>query len=165
MQLLGYPIAVIPSDPCVPTPCGPNSKCLQHDETAVCSCLPNYIGRAPNCRPECTTNSECARNLACINERCVNPCIGTCGSSATCNVYNHQASCTCLAGYTGDPFSSCSPIPSKQSSRFFVRFSKKLSKLIVFVVFVSALLTNSRLWWARNSRAMSSIALRCKRTL
>lgn len=110
----GYPVATIPADPCVPTPCGPNSNCRQVGETAVCSCLPNYVGRSPNCRPECTTNSECSRSLACINERCVDPCRGSCGSFATCYVNNHRPICTCLDQYTGDPFSACSPIPSNE---------------------------------------------------
>lgn len=110
---IGHPIATIPSNPCIPTPCGPNSNCHVVNELSVCSCLPNYIGRAPNCRPECMTNSECARNLACVNERCIDPCIGTCGAYATCIVYNHQAVCRCPDEFTGDPFSTCSPIPSK----------------------------------------------------
>lgn len=112
---IGHPIATIPSNPCIPTPCGPNSNCHVVNELSVCSCLPNYIGRAPNCRPECMTNSECARNLACVNERCIDPCIGTCGAYATCIVYNHQAVCRCPDEFTGDPFSACSPIPSKCS--------------------------------------------------
>lgn len=112
-MLIGHPIATIPSNPCVPTPCGPNSNCHTVNEVAVCSCLPNYIGRAPNCRPECMTNSECTRNLACVNERCIDPCIGTCGAYATCSVFNHQAVCRCQDQFTGDPFSACSPIPSK----------------------------------------------------
>lgn len=112
IKSIGIPIE--PTNPCIPTPCGPNSQCRISGETAVCSCLPNYIGRAPNCRPECTTNSECPRNLACLNERCRDPCPGTCGSYATCTVNNHQSICRCLDQYTGDPFLACSPIPSKK---------------------------------------------------
>lgn len=99
--------------PCIPSPCGPNSQCREIGSTAVCSCLPNYIGRAPNCRPECTINSECPANHACINERCKDPCPGSCGLSAYCNVINHSPVCTCANGYQGDPFSGCYPIPSK----------------------------------------------------
>lgn len=96
-------------NPCVPSPCGPNSQCRVIGETGVCSCLPNYIGRAPNCRPECTQNSECAGNLACINERCKDPCPGSCGFNAFCNVVNHSPVCTCESGYSGDPFAGCNP--------------------------------------------------------
>lgn len=98
-----------PSNPCVPSPCGPNSQCRVVGETPVCSCLPNFVGRAPNCRPECTINSECPANLACINERCKDPCPGSCGFNAFCNVVNHSPVCTCEAGYNGDPFSGCNP--------------------------------------------------------
>lgn len=102
------------TNPCVPSPCGPNSQCrVVGDETAVCSCVANHIGRPPYCRPECTLNAECPGNLACINERCKDPCQGACGPYTTCSVSAHQPICRCLAQYTGDPFSSCSPIPSK----------------------------------------------------
>lgn len=98
-------------DPCVPSPCGPNSQCRVSaaNEQPVCSCLQHYVGRAPNCRPECTSNSECAGNLACINLRCQDPCVGTCGIQTTCLVNNHRPICRCLDGYIGDPFSECSP--------------------------------------------------------
>lgn len=100
-------------NPCVPTPCGPNSICKVVDNHAACSCLPNYIGRAPNCRPECTINSECPGNLACLNERCSNPCPGSCGVATTCIVLNHSPICQCNPGFTGDPFVGCSPVPGK----------------------------------------------------
>lgn len=102
-----------PANPCLPNPCGPNSICRVNGHTSACSCLPNYIGRPPQCRPECTINSECPANLACINERCKDPCVGSCGISAVCNVVNHSPICTCQYLYTGDPFSGCHPVPSK----------------------------------------------------
>lgn len=107
-----YPTITTSSNPCVPSPCGVNSQChLSNDNRqAICACLPNYIGRAPNCRPECTLNSECLGNMACINYRCQDPCIGTCGSFTTCIVNNHRPVCRCIERYTGDPFSVCSPI-------------------------------------------------------
>lgn len=105
------PIADTPKgDPCVPTPCGPYSACRVVDNLAACSCLPNYIGRSPNCRPECTINSECSSNLACINERCSDPCIGSCGLNSICTVVKHSPVCTCKNGYSGNPFSVCSEV-------------------------------------------------------
>lgn len=98
-------------NPCLPSPCGPYALCREVDGTASCSCLPNYIGVAPNCRPECTINSECASNMACINVKCRDPCPGSCGYGALCNVINHTPSCTCPRGYTGDPFTSCRILP------------------------------------------------------
>ena len=106
------------SNPCVPSPCGPNSQCRVVDSHAACSCLPNFIGRAPQCRPECTINAECSAHLACQCDKCVDPCPGSCGALATCRVVNHQPVCTCPPGYTGDPFSGCSPTPSKIRAHF-----------------------------------------------
>lgn len=76
-----------------------------------CSCIDNYIGAPPNCRPECTINPECSSSLACIREKCRDPCPGSCGAGANCNVMNHVPVCTCPEGYTGDPFSYCTPKP------------------------------------------------------
>lgn len=80
----------------------------------MCLCLPNYFGSPPNCRPECTINSECASNLACINEKCKDPCPGSCGVAAVCNVMKHIPICTCSTGYVGDPFTFCSLKPIQE---------------------------------------------------
>lgn len=104
-----------PVDPCNPSPCGPNSQCKVNNGQAICSCLPEYIGSPPGCRPECVVSTECASNKACINQKCVDPCRGTCGQNAQCQVINHSPICSCLSGMTGDPFIRCYPIPSKIS--------------------------------------------------
>lgn len=96
--------------PCEPSPCGPNSQCRSINNQAVCSCLAGYIGSPPTCRPECITSSECSLTQACINWKCVDPCPGTCGLYAKCQVVNHSPICTCPPRTTGDPFSRCSPI-------------------------------------------------------
>jgi hypothetical protein len=117
-SLSGQPvIAVENANPCVPSPCGPNSQCRVVGSHAACSCLPNYIGRSPNCRPECSINAECPSNLACQAEKCRDPCPGSCGAHATCVVVKHSPMCSCEHGYTGDPFSGCSPVPSKISAK------------------------------------------------
>jgi hypothetical protein len=77
----------------------------------ACSCLPNYIGHPPNCRPECTINAECPSNLACINEQCKDPCPGSCGINARCSVINHNGICTCFDGHDGDPTIRCNLLP------------------------------------------------------
>lgn len=110
-------------DPCVPSPCGLNSQCRNVQGVPSCSCLPEYIGVPPNCRPECTISAECSSNMACIREKCIDPCPGSCGYAAECNVVNHTPICTCPTGYTGDPFSSCrlappEPVLSKSASPF-----------------------------------------------
>ena len=105
-----------PGDPCVPSPCGPNSQCRNVNGQGVCSCLANYIGSPPGCRPECVVSSECPQNRACVNQKCVDPCPGTCGLNARCEVINHSPICSCQAGFTGDPFTRCFPIPPRKSS-------------------------------------------------
>jgi hypothetical protein len=98
-------------DPCQPTPCGPFSQCRDIGGSPSCSCLSGYIGSPPNCRPECVVNSECASNKACMREKCRDPCPGSCGQNAQCNVFNHIPMCTCIQGYVGDPFVNCQPAP------------------------------------------------------
>ena len=59
-------------------------------------------------RPECTTDPECPDHLACIREKCQNPChTTTCGINAECKAKNHRAICICLIGYVGDPYTVC----------------------------------------------------------
>lgn len=120
-------------NPCIPSPCGPNSACRLVGDFPACSCLPNYIGRAPNCRPECTMNAECSSNLACINEKCSDPCLGSCGIDSICTVVKHNPVCQCKTGYTGDPFTSCSVIPYSKSSSFYLfqQFSYKNKQVLI----------------------------------
>lgn len=98
-------------DPCQPSPCGPNSLCRNNNGQAVCSCAPDYQGAPPNCRPECVVNNECSSNRACYKFKCTDPCPGTCGIDAQCQVINHNPICSCRAAMTGDPFIRCSPVP------------------------------------------------------
>lgn len=109
MILLLAPLPAVPSttDPCIPSPCGPYSQCRVIVDSPVCSCLSSYIGSPPNCRPECIRNSDCPSNMACINEKCRNPCLGACGTDAQCNVIKNTPMCTCPIGYDGDPFIRC----------------------------------------------------------
>lgn len=105
------PISLPPpvSDPCQPSPCGPNSMCKESNDQASCSCLPTYIGSPPNCRPECVVNTDCPSDLACITEKCRDPCQGSCGFNAECRVQNHMPICSCIQNYEGDPFTQCNP--------------------------------------------------------
>lgn len=104
-----------PRDPCNPSPCGANAQCRNINGGPSCSCLATYVGSPPNCRPECTINSECRSNQACIREKCRDPCPGSCGFNARCSVINHTPICVCPEGYIGDPFTSCSPAPPRKS--------------------------------------------------
>lgn len=99
-----------PQDPCVPYPCGSNTKCLD----GQCSCLAEYQGDPYiGCRPECVMNNDCTSHLACIRNKCKDPCPGTCGQNAICNVYNHIPICSCPAGMSGNAFTQCRPFESK----------------------------------------------------
>lgn len=100
-------------DPCNPSPCGPNSICREVNKHAVCSCKTGFIGTPPSCRPECLISSECALDKACVTQKCVDPCPGTCGENARCQVVTHNPICSCSPGYTGDPFNRCTKIICK----------------------------------------------------
>lgn len=111
------------------------AECRNIGGTPSCSCLPIYIGSPPNCRPECRVNSECPMNLACSNEKCRDPCLGSCGITSLCTVYNHVSVCTCPEEYTGDPFSNCYPRPitSKKLPTFKIAINlprRKISRII-----------------------------------
>ena len=109
------PKEVTPAPPsCYPNPCGPYSICEILGPRPVCHCQPGYLGRPPNCRPECVLSSQCASNLACINEKCSDPCVGVCGINALCFVNNHNPICSCERGFEGDPFRECVRIPGRE---------------------------------------------------
>lgn len=95
-------------EPCNPSPCGPNANCIERNGAAVCECIPEYTGNPYEaCRPECVLNAECDRSKACLRYKCKDPCPGTCGQNARCDVINHIPTCSCPEGYTGDPFTHC----------------------------------------------------------
>lgn len=111
--------------PCQPSPCGPNSQCREVNDQAVCSCLPTFVGSPPACRPECVSSSECPSDKACINQKCVDPCPGTCGYNAQCRVNNHSPICSCKNGFVGDPFTRCYPrkfLHPDNSSQYLLEF-------------------------------------------
>lgn len=97
--------------PCKPSPCGFNAICKEQHGVGSCSCLQDYIGNPyDGCRPECVVDTDCISTLACIQSKCKDPCPGVCGQFAECQVINHQPSCTCIAGYSGNPFHYCNII-------------------------------------------------------
>ena len=59
-------------------------------------------------KPECTSDPECPIHLACIQEKCQDPCFtAKCGINADCKASNHRAVCVCRVGYVGDPYNIC----------------------------------------------------------
>ena len=100
--------------PCIPSPCGANAICKERNGAGSCSCLINYIGDPyEGCRPECVLSSDCIPSRACIKSKCQDPCPGTCGQNAVCQVVNHSPTCSCLPKYTGDPFRYCIEEPER----------------------------------------------------
>ena len=119
-------------DPCRPSPCGINAECRERNGAASCTCYPGLQGDPyVECKHECTINPECASNLACISNKCRDPCPGVCGAHASCSVNNHFPSCTCDPGYTGDPFRYCTRITTCEI--VFYRFL-----LFFIIIFFSA---------------------------
>lgn len=105
----------VKTSPCDPSPCGDNAVCRERNQAGSCSCLSGYIGNPyEGCRPECILNSDCPPNKACIRNKCNDPCPGTCGPNADCNVINHLPVCNCIPGYTGDPFVFCNIVIEKR---------------------------------------------------
>ncbi|CAB4059875.1 unnamed protein product [Lepeophtheirus salmonis] len=111
-----------PKDPCQPSPCGKNTRCESNGKDAICSCNRNYEGdpsSAAGCRPQCIQNNDCPFDKACIGLRCIDPCPGSCGTNAECQVQNHNPICICRSGYIGNPFVQCikqsrpRPVPVK----------------------------------------------------
>lgn len=98
-------------NPCQPSPCGANSVCKENNGQAVCSCLPEFRGSPPGCRPECVVSAECPFDRVCVNQKCINPCPDPCGRNAICRVINRNPICSCQQGFTGDAFTICFPVP------------------------------------------------------
>lgn len=123
--LIFFLILIVPTtppktqDPCYPSPCGSNAHCRVENNYAVCECLAEYHGNPYEvCRPECVANSDCSMNQACIRNKCQDPCPGTCGINAVCDVINHIPICSCPDGYLGDAFRQCSYTPPSKSILF-----------------------------------------------
>lgn len=96
------------TNPCNPSPCGAYATCREQNGAGSCQCLPDYFGNPyEGCRPECILNSDCPSNMACIQNKCKDPCPGSCAPNAECKTLNHLPSCNCLNRYTGDPYRFC----------------------------------------------------------
>ena len=80
--------------------------CIFKSTIAWIKLLTHDIFSAP--KPECTSDPECPYHLACIQEKCQDPCYtSTCGVNAECKAKNHRAICVCIYGFVGDPYTIC----------------------------------------------------------
>lgn len=67
--------------------------------------------------------------MSCVALKCRDPCPGTCGVNAQCQAVNHLPLCTCIPGYTGNPFTYCSPIVETRKPRqLIITFEKRKRK-------------------------------------
>lgn len=114
-QCFSTPIANYPSypnvttQPCNPSPCGSMDCNTYGPQVAVCNpCQGPHASFNPQCRPECLTNADCPFDKACLGFSCQNPCPGSCGVNAVCEVILQTPVCSCPKGLTGDPFQHCS---------------------------------------------------------
>lgn len=101
--------------------CGVNALCKSFNHGGICYCAPGYTGNAHyECTnmprtpteitpPECYNDNDCTYDLACRNERCVNPCRidKICAVNAFCSVKNHESICRCPSEYEGNPLKEC----------------------------------------------------------
>lgn len=96
------------------------------------------IGSAPNCRAECVVSSDCPSNEACINQKCVDPCPGTCAPNAECRVVNHSPVCDCIKGFTGDGFSNCRPTPVDGKILYYSLAFVQNCFLLLLLIFITS---------------------------
>lgn len=109
-------------DPC-PGACGVDARCQVTGHNPVCSCPNGYAGDpfikcqpkpvaigTPVVKPECEVDPDCQTTQACIEQRCIDPCIqrpGICAPNAECRVIQHRPVCVCAEGFTGNPQVQC----------------------------------------------------------
>lgn len=101
------------TDPCSGA-CGKNAMCNVVNHIPVCNCPPGILGDPfLECKAECEVNDNCPKEKACVKNKCVDPCVGTCGKNAKCGVFNHTPVCHCPQNSDGNPFIECRPENSK----------------------------------------------------
>ena len=119
-------------DPCPYEQCGVNAEYTTRVHQPTCSCLQGYSGDPYDiCKqPECVRDPDCSTTLACRNEKCVDPC--ECAANAVCDARNHRGYCTCLSGFTGDPYTAgCYPSKLEDNSSHVEHDVYTLFKILV----------------------------------
>ena len=111
----------------IETPCLFGQICETVNHEVICKCDFGYtLDKNNKCVlsiiPECSTDNECRDGYACLNQTCNNLCaFNPCGLNAKCSVQGTSSShssqstmttsiCECKQGYTGDPFTGCTPL-------------------------------------------------------
>lgn len=112
-------------NPCVyENNCAMRAECIAQDHNAICKCIQGFVGNpyvscSPEPKYECIIDSDCSQNnLACINNKCQNPCeeLKPCTSPAKCQVIPSSPVrtmiCVCPDGYISSGNGVCEPIHS-----------------------------------------------------
>lgn len=109
-------------NPCIyDNPCSPRAECSVHNHLSVCRCPPGLIGNPyvsckPEPQPECKEDSECPSRLACLNNKCQDPCavLEPCRRPAECQVIGtvpvRTMICICPPGYISSGSGTCNPV-------------------------------------------------------
>uniref|UniRef100_A0A182M1U8 EGF-like domain-containing protein n=1 Tax=Anopheles culicifacies TaxID=139723 RepID=A0A182M1U8_9DIPT len=88
---------------CDPNPCHPSASCEAGPDGYVCKCPVGQIGNPlTGCRDEgaCPGGDiECPEGAACVNGKCIDPCVNACGINSQCTVVNRSPVCSCKAKY------------------------------------------------------------------
>lgn len=82
-------------DVCGSANCATNAKCRAVNHVAICSCPEDFDGQPlTECTRQepCTYNVDCAKNRACKEGKCVNPC-NQCKNKSKCTIEGHVATC------------------------------------------------------------------------
>ena len=107
------------TDPCLhENPCSVRAECRVRGHQASCRCPPGYVGNPQiDCRPEeepeCRTDGDCPSQLACLNNKCQNPClvIEPCQIPSECKVLPtlpvRTMVCVCPSGYISSGSGTC----------------------------------------------------------
>lgn len=132
----------IVTDLCYSSPCGSNADCFD----GICKCRPEFSGDPYiGCRPECVGNEECPFNKACIHNKCIDPCIGTCGFNAQCLTSNHIPNCICPAGTSGNAFISCNQFEGNILHKIFESEKNCCICIPIFLIFYHSCRNSSML--------------------
>lgn len=65
-----------------------------------------------------------------MQNKCKDPCPGTCGSNAICEVYNHIPMCRCPEGMHGNAFVNC--VIQQGKTKHKIKF-----KLLVLIIIIN----------------------------
>lgn len=115
-------------DPCVygangagSAVCSPRAECVAQMHMAICRCPAGLIGNPyvdckPDVVPDCQVDLDCPDRLACIQQKCLDPCraLEPCHRPARCEVVPSKPvrtmNCVCPEGFVSSGSGTCKPV-------------------------------------------------------